>query len=159
MRATTCWTPKVSRATRALMMLELSPLLTAANAPAESIPASSSVCRSKPRPVTWRPAASGHRAAGEGGPEPAEGFGVLVDHRDAVPDLFQPPGDGGAHPAAAHHDHVHDKLPQDSWCRAPSARAVTGREATPGRRRGPAPTARVPSSGGGRRAAAAPGVA
>src|SRR4051812_2060745 len=59
MRATTCWTPKVSRATRALMMLELSPLLTAANAPAESIPASSSVCRSKPRPVTWRPAKSG----------------------------------------------------------------------------------------------------
>src|SRR3954462_3314615 len=59
MRATTCWTPKVSRATRALMMFELSPLLTAANAPAESIPASSSVCRSKPRPVTWRPAKSG----------------------------------------------------------------------------------------------------
>src|SRR5687767_5495079 len=59
MRATTCWTPKVSRATRALMMLELSPLLTAANAPAESMPASSSVWRSKPRPVTWRPAKSG----------------------------------------------------------------------------------------------------
>src|SRR3954447_15600700 len=59
MRATTCCTPKVSRATRALMMLELSPLLTAANAPAESMPASSSVCRSKPRPVTWRPAKSG----------------------------------------------------------------------------------------------------
>src|SRR3954453_8021415 len=58
-RATTCSTPKVSRATRALMMLELSPLLTAANAPAESIPASSRVCRSKPRPVTWRPAKSG----------------------------------------------------------------------------------------------------
>src|SRR6476469_7891522 len=59
MRATTCWTPKVSRATRALMMLELSPLLTAAKAPAESMPASSSVCRSKPRPVTWRPPKSG----------------------------------------------------------------------------------------------------
>src|SRR3954469_20168777 len=59
MRATTCCTPKVSRATRALMMLELSPLLTAAKAPAESMPASSSVCRSKPRPVTWRPANSG----------------------------------------------------------------------------------------------------
>src|SRR4051794_9099895 len=58
MRATTCCTPKVSRATRALMMLELSPLLTAANAPAESMPASSRVCRSKPRPVTWRPAKS-----------------------------------------------------------------------------------------------------
>src|SRR3954466_13343791 len=59
MRATTCCTPKVSRATRALMMLELSPLLTAAKAPAESTPASSSVWRSKPRPVTWRPAKSG----------------------------------------------------------------------------------------------------
>src|ERR687894_1126085 len=59
MRATTCWTPKVSRATRALMMLELSPLLTAAKAPAESMPASSSVWRSKPRPVTWRPVKSG----------------------------------------------------------------------------------------------------
>src|SRR3954454_1820148 len=58
MRATTCGTPKVSRATRALMMFELSPLLTAANAPAESMPASSSVCRSKPSPVTWRPAKS-----------------------------------------------------------------------------------------------------
>src|SRR3954463_1461650 len=41
------------------MMLELSPLLTAAKAPAESMPASSRVCRSKPRPVTWRPANSG----------------------------------------------------------------------------------------------------
>src|SRR5919107_5983939 len=59
MRATTCWTPKVSRATRALMMFELSPLLTAAKAPAESMPASSSVCRSKPRPVTYRTAKSG----------------------------------------------------------------------------------------------------
>src|SRR3954449_13152960 len=59
MRATTCCTPKVSRATRALMMFELSPLLTAAKAPAESMPASSSVCRSKPSPVTCRPAKSG----------------------------------------------------------------------------------------------------
>ena len=100
MRATTCWTPKVSRATRALMMLELSPLLTAANAPAESMPASSSVCRSKPRPVTCRPANSG--------PEPAEGLRVLVDDRDAVPDLLQPAGDGGADASAAHHDHVHE---------------------------------------------------
>src|SRR3954447_24842751 len=41
------------------MMLELSPLLTAAKAPAESMPASSKVCRSKPRPVTWRPPNSG----------------------------------------------------------------------------------------------------
>ena len=67
MRATTCWTPNVSRATRALMMFELSPLLTAAKAPAESMPASSRVCRSKPRPVTCRPPKSGpsrRKAAG-----------------------------------------------------------------------------------------------
>ena len=100
MRATTCWTPKVSRATRALMMLELSPLLTAAKAPAESMPASSRVCRSKPRP--------GHLAAAELRAEPAEGLGVLVDDGDAVPDLFQPAGDGGADASAAHHDHVHE---------------------------------------------------
>ena len=43
-------TPKVSRATRAAMMLELSPLLTAANASACSMPASIRVSRSKPTP-------------------------------------------------------------------------------------------------------------
>jgi hypothetical protein len=55
MRATTRWTPNVSRATRAAMMFELSPLLTAANAPACSIPASIRVSRSKPTPLTRRP--------------------------------------------------------------------------------------------------------
>src|SRR4051794_4159728 len=55
MRATTRCTPNVSRATRAAMMLELSPLLTAAKAPASSIPASISVSRSKPTPFTWLP--------------------------------------------------------------------------------------------------------
>src|SRR3954454_20162006 len=47
--------PKVSRATRAAMMLELSPELTAAKASARSMPASTRVSRSKPMPVTRRP--------------------------------------------------------------------------------------------------------
>src|SRR5215468_10404072 len=55
MRAITFCTPNVSRATRAEMILELSPLLTAANASASSIFAATSVSRSKPRPVTVVP--------------------------------------------------------------------------------------------------------
>ena len=55
MRATTRCTPNVSRATRAAMMFELSPLLTAAKAPASSMPASFRVSWSKPTPVTRRP--------------------------------------------------------------------------------------------------------
>src|SRR4051794_6412726 len=47
--------PKVSRATRAAMMFELSPLLTAAKASARSIPASVSTVWSKPYPVTLIP--------------------------------------------------------------------------------------------------------
>src|ERR1700730_10972562 len=61
MRATTRCTPKVSRASRAEMMLELSPLDTAANASARSVPASTSTAWSKPTPVTVRPAKSGPR--------------------------------------------------------------------------------------------------
>src|SRR3984957_14598832 len=55
MRAATCWTPNVSRATRAAIMLELSPLLTAAKPSARSIPARASTSRSKPIPVTRSP--------------------------------------------------------------------------------------------------------
>ncbi len=55
MRATTLSTPNVSRATRAEMMFELSPLLTATYAAADSMPASSRTSRSKPMPVTRRP--------------------------------------------------------------------------------------------------------
>ena len=51
--------PNVSRATRAEMMLELSPLETAANASARSAPASTSTSRWKPCPTTWRPRKSG----------------------------------------------------------------------------------------------------
>ena len=55
MRATTRSISKVSRATRAAMMLELSPLVTAASAPAWSICASSRVSRSKPKPTMVLP--------------------------------------------------------------------------------------------------------
>ena len=55
MRATTRSISKVSRATRADMMFELSPLVTAASAPACSMPASSSVSRSKPNPTIRLP--------------------------------------------------------------------------------------------------------
>src|SRR4051795_9455388 len=55
MRATTWSIPKVSRATRAAMMLELSPLETAANASARRMPAFSSTSWSKPYPVTFSP--------------------------------------------------------------------------------------------------------
>src|SRR3954470_5344975 len=51
--------PKVSRATRAAMMLELSPLETAANASAVSMPARSSTPWSKPMPVTLVPLKDG----------------------------------------------------------------------------------------------------
>src|SRR6476661_3201677 len=55
MRATTRAMPNVSRATRAAMMLELSPLETAAKAWARSTPASTRTSRWKPCPTTWRP--------------------------------------------------------------------------------------------------------
>ncbi len=78
MRAATRDTPNVSRASRAEMMLELSPLETAANASARSMPAWRSTSPSKPIPVTVMPR--------EVGAEPAEGVGVLVDdgHRVAA---------------------------------------------------------------------------
>ena len=125
------------------MMLELSPLLTAAKAPADSMPASSRVCRSKPRP--------GDLAAAELRAEPAERLGVLVDDRDAVADLFQPAGDGGADAAAAHHDHVHDCTPS-GLRRAGAVRGAYRREATPGAaaRRG-ADRPASPCRGGARR--------
>src|SRR6478609_8353498 len=61
MRATTCWIPKVSRATRAAMMLELSPLETAAKASARRMPAFSRTSWSKPWPVILSPLNPGPR--------------------------------------------------------------------------------------------------
>ena len=55
MRAATRFTPNDSRATRAAITFELSPLLTAANASACSMPASVSTFWSKPIPVTFCP--------------------------------------------------------------------------------------------------------
>src|SRR6204780_1525087 len=55
MRAATLCTLNVSRATRAAMMLELSPLLTAAKASARSMPAWVRTALSKPTPVTRSP--------------------------------------------------------------------------------------------------------
>src|SRR3954452_2269341 len=55
MRATTCSMPNVSRATRAAMMLELSPLETAANKSARRMTAFSRTSWSKPYPVILSP--------------------------------------------------------------------------------------------------------
>ena len=55
MRAATRSTPNDSRTTRAAITFELSPLLTAANAAASSMPASISTSWSNPTPVTFRP--------------------------------------------------------------------------------------------------------
>ena len=59
MRATTFSTPNVSRATRAAMMLVLSPLLQAAKAWACATPDSISVSRSNPTPTMVVPPKSG----------------------------------------------------------------------------------------------------
>src|SRR6478672_7634407 len=61
MRATTCWRPKVSRATRAAMMFELSPLETAAKASARRMPAFSRTSWSNPIPVILSPLKPGPR--------------------------------------------------------------------------------------------------
>src|SRR5436190_1651825 len=55
MRATTFWISYVSRAIRAVRMFELSPLVTAARAPASRTPACSRCSRSNPKPRTARP--------------------------------------------------------------------------------------------------------
>ena len=96
-------TPKVSRATRAEMMLELSPLETAAKASAGSMPRVDEDVAVE--------ADAGHREAGEVGAQPAERVRVLVDDGHRVP--ARPPGcgRGRADPAAAHDHDVHSALP------------------------------------------------
>ena len=81
------------------MMLELSPLETAANASARSMPASTSTSRSKPWPDDLAP--------GELGAEPAERLRVLVDHGHLVAEPIEARGERRADPAAAHDDDVH----------------------------------------------------
>ena len=101
MRAATFSMPNISRATRAAMMLELSPLLTAAKAPASSMPASRRVSWSKPTPVTRRPP----------NPEPRrrKAVGSWSIDGDRVPLLLQGLRESGAHSPAAHDDDVHDR--------------------------------------------------
>ena len=104
-------------------------------------------------------AEAGHLAAGEVRAEPAEGLGVLVDDRDAVPDLLQPAGDGGADAAAAHHDHVHEILPAEVRRAGAVRRRVPARSYTrhgrPAARPGRVPLARAGRAA--RRAAPAAG--
>ena len=76
MRAATRFTPNDSLATRAAITLELSPLLTAANASACSMPASLSTFWSNPMPVIFLPL--NVRA------QLAEGIPVLIDDRHRV---------------------------------------------------------------------------
>ena len=68
------------------MMLELSPLLTAANASARSMPASIQGVAVEADP--------GHLAAAELGCQPAERAGVAVDDGDVVPELLETPREG-----------------------------------------------------------------
>ena len=91
MRAATFSMPNISRATRAAMMLELSPLLTAAKAPASSMPGLAQGVLVE--------ADAGDPAAAEAGAQPAEGGGVLVDHGDRVPLLLQGLRESGTHSA------------------------------------------------------------
>ena len=100
MRATTFSTPKVSRATRAARMLELSPLLTAAKACARWMPAAERWSRSKPMPVTVVPLKSGVQLA--------EARRVLVDDGDRVAGVVEGVGERRPHSAATHDDDVHE---------------------------------------------------
>src|SRR4051794_36995209 len=98
MRATTRSTPKVSRATRAAMMLELSPLETAAKASARSMPASVRVSRSKPMPFGL---------SGKFLPETDEGGRVLVDDGNRVVAPGEAARQRRSDPATAQDDDVH----------------------------------------------------
>lgn len=89
------------------MMLELSPLLTAANAPAFLDPrlAEGVLVEPDPRDAT----------AAEAGAEAPERRGVLVDDGDRVPLLLQGLRESGSHSPAAHDDDVHLAPTSQSW--------------------------------------------
>src|SRR5664279_2379037 len=103
MRAITFSTLKVSRTTRAAMMLELSPLLTAANAAASLIPASIRV------PVEPDP---GDLLTVEVVAEPPERLRLAVDDGNRVPVQFQAVGQGRPDPSATHDHNVHGRPPE-----------------------------------------------
>ena len=79
-------------------MLELSPLVTEANASASLMPALVEVVAVE--------AEAHHRAPAEVGGQAPEGAGVLVDHRHGVVGLLEGAGQLAAHPAAADDDDV-----------------------------------------------------
>ena len=99
MRATTRAMPNVSRATRAAMMLELSPLETAAKASARSTPGLDEHLAVE--------ALADDLAPGKSADEPAERLRVLVDHGHLVAEPIEARGERGPDPAAAHDDDVH----------------------------------------------------
>ena len=122
MRATTFCTPNVSRATRAAMMFELSPLLTAAKASASSMPAAISVSAVE--------AESGDRAGPEVVAEAAERGWILVDDGDGVLEPLQVVGERRADPAAPHDDDVHGAHLL-SWSTTSPWRTATSGSQTP----------------------------
>ena len=93
MRATTRSMPKISRATRATRMLELSPLVTAARAPASSMPAAAQA-------VAVEADADDGRAREALG-QAAEGLRPPVDDGDGVALRLEGSGQAGADPTAA----------------------------------------------------------
>ena len=118
MRAITRSTPKISRAVRATMMLELSPLVTAASAPASSMPASRRRSRSKPDAVDG--------AAREALGQPPERLGLLVDDGDGVAAVLQDAGQAGTDPATSDDDDVQRSLLRPPVERSGTADPTTG---------------------------------
>ena len=114
MRAATRFTPNDSRATRAAITLELSPLLTAANASARSMPASLSTFWSKPMPVIFLPL--------NVEPQLAERIPVLVDDRDRVALVLQDVREGRSDPPATHDHNVHDRPLDECLSQMPGQR-------------------------------------
>ena len=91
--------PNGSRATRAAMMFELSPLETAAKASAR---------RTRPSPSTaWSNPIPADLVAVEIRAKASERVGVGVDDRHRVVAVLQAGGQRGAHPAASHDHDVH----------------------------------------------------
>ena len=99
MRATTRSMPNVSRATRAEMMLELSPLETAAKACGPLHAGLDQHLAVEALADDLRPRKSGLSLR--------NACGVLVDHRDLVAEPLQARGERRADPPAPHDHDVH----------------------------------------------------
>ena len=98
-------------------MFELSPFVTAASAPAVSVPAASRASRSNPEPD--------HLGPGEVRWEPVEGALGAVDDRDGVALVLELGGDAGADPPASDDDDVHREMSprSDRVCKPVRVRA------------------------------------